>query len=396
MKVTANGSNHAQRPSVMHVGKFYRPHFGGIETHVEALCQELVKSMNVRVLVASDSRRSEECVIDGVNVSRVAQSMSVFGAPVCLSMPRRIRSGRPDLVHLHLPNPGGALAVLASGYRGRVIVSWHSDVIRQHSLAKLYNPIERILLKKSRAIVASSPNYIESSAVLSRFKDRCRVIPYGIDSLKYQNSDPAAVRAIREKYGPKIVLMVGRLVYYKGGEHAVRAMTKIDANLLIIGDGPLMQNLQRQARELGVADRIFFLGKVPGSISPYYQASDVFILPSIARSEAFGIVQLEAMACGKPVVNTDLASGVPYVSIDGETGITVPPSDVDALRHSINLLLADFNLRARYGAGARKRVETEFSRAAMLRRTRDLYDSVLAGGELLERAGHRQGLAAAT
>src|SRR5271154_4442190 len=373
MKITPNGSNHAQRPSVMHVGKFYRPHFGGIETHVEALCQELVKSMDVRVLVAGDSRRSQECVIDGVNVSRVAQSMSVFGAPVCLSMPRRIRSSRPDLVHLHLPNPGGALAVLASGYRGRVIVSWHSDVIRQHSLAKLYNPIERILLKKSRAIVASSPNYIESSAVLSRFKDRCRVIPYGIDSLKYQNSDPAAVRAIREKYGPKIVLMVGRLVYYKGGEHAVRAMTKIDANLLIIGDGPLMQNLQRQARELGVADRVFFLGKVQGSISPYYQASDVFILPSIARSEAFGIVQLEAMACGKPVVNTDLASGVPYVSIDGETGITIPPASPEALAAAVNSLLEDSAMRTAYGHAALRRVQNEFSLDLMVRRTLEVY-----------------------
>jgi glycosyltransferase involved in cell wall biosynthesis len=380
MKLSTNGSNHAQRPSVMHVGKFYRPHFGGIETHVEALCRELVKTMDVRVMVASDSIRGEECVIDGVRVSRAGQFVSVAGAPVCPSMAWTIRRDRPDIVHLHLPNPGAALAVLASGYKGPIVVSWHSDVIRQHWLAKLYSPVERILLKKSSAIVASSPNYIESSAELSRFPGRCHVIPYGIDSQKCQKSDPAEVRSIRERFGPRIVLMVGRLVYYKGAEYAVRAMTKIDANLLIIGDGPLKQNLERQARELGVADRVFFLGKVDGSISPWYQASDVFILPSIARSEAFGIVQLEAMACGKPVVNTDLASGVPYVSLDGETGITVPPSNPEALADAVNRLLDNPSLRAAYGQAAVRRVQNEFSLDLMVRRTLEVYSATGAEG----------------
>jgi glycosyltransferase involved in cell wall biosynthesis len=375
LKLSPNELNHARKPSVMHVGKFYRPHFGGIESHVEALCQELGKSMDVRVVVANDSRRGEECVIDGVPVARVGQSLNLAGAPVCPAMPLKIRQHRPDIVHLHLPNPGAALAVLASGYRGRLVVSWHSDVIRQHWLGKVYSPIQRILLKRCSAIVASSPNYIESSSELSRFKDRCHVIPYGIDSSKFQDSDPAAVHTIREKFGPKIVLMVGRLVYYKGAEYAVRAMTKIDANLLIIGDGPLKQVLQEQARALGVADRIFFLGKVDGSISPYYQASDVFILPSIARSEAFGIVQLEAMACGKPVVNTDLATGVPFVSIDGETGITIPPADPEALATAVNRLLHDSALRTAYGDAARRRVQNEFSLELMVRRMLEVYRS---------------------
>jgi len=199
------------------------------------------------------------------------------------------------------------------------------------------------------------------------------VIPYGIDSLKFQNPDPAAVSAIREKFGPKLVLMVGRLVYYKGVEHAVRAMTRIGANLLIIGEGPLNQSLQQQARELGVADRIFFLGKVDGSIVPYYHASDVFILPSIARSEAFGIVQLEAMACGRPVVNTQLASGVPFVSIDGETGITVPPGSPEALAAAVNRLLAEPALRNAYGRAALRRVRDQFSLELMVRRTLEVY-----------------------
>ncbi len=373
MKLSTIGQNDAEKPRVIHVGKFYRPQFGGIETHVEALCQELAKLMHVSVLVANDSRRREDSVIDGVHVSRAAQSMNIAGAPFCPAMAWRIRRDRPDIVHLHLPNPGAALAVLASGYRGRIIVTWHSDVVRQHWLAKIYSPIQRILLKRCSAIVASSQNYIESSKELSRFKNRCHVIPYGIDSAKFQDFDPAAIRSIREKFGPRIVLMVGRLVYYKGVEHAVRAMKMIGAHLLVIGDGPLKETLQRQAREVGVADRISFLGKVHGSITPYYQASDVFLLPSIARSEAFGIVQLEAMACGKPVVNTDIASGVPFVSVHGETGLTVPPGSPEAIASAVNRLLDDSALRTLYGHAAKRRVEDEFSLDQMVRRTIDVY-----------------------
>jgi glycosyltransferase involved in cell wall biosynthesis len=374
MKLSTNGSSHAPKLRVMHVGKFYRPHVGGIETHVEALCKELRRSMDVRVLVANTGPRGEDCLIDGVPVTRAASPMSIAGAPVCPGMVWQIRKSRPDIVHLHLPNPTGALALLLSGYRGRVVVTWHSDVIRQLALAKIFHPIQRILLRNCAAMIATSPNYIESSAELSRLKSRCRVIPYGIDSGEFRNSDPAAVAALREKFGPRILLTVGRLVYYKGVENVVRAMPRIDGKLLIIGDGPLKSSLEQQARELGVADRVVFLGEMQNrQIAPYYHASDLFILPSIARSEAFGIVQLEAMACGKPVVNTRLATGVPFVSIDGETGITVPPGSPEAIAGAVNLLFADPELRMAYGRAAIRRIQNEFNLELMVRRTIEVY-----------------------
>jgi len=149
---------------------------------------------------------------------------------------------------------------------------------------------------------------------------------------------------------------------------------------MIVGDGPLRNPLERLARELGVADRIEFLGEMqPREIVPYYHASDIFVLPSIARSEAFGIVQLEAMACAKPVVNTNLASGVPFASLDGVTGITVEPANADALVGAINRLLGDASLRAEYGEAAKRRVESEFTVAAMVERTRDLYEATMNG-----------------
>ncbi len=170
------------------------------------------------------------------------------------------------------------------------------------------------------------------------YRDRCNVIPHGIELDRFYEYDKAEVARIREKYGSRIVISVGRLIYYKGFEYLVQAMEQVDGRLLIIGDGPLRESLIQQAKARGISDRVVFLGEI-SDISPYYHAAEVFALASVARSEAFGIVQLEAMACSKPVVNTNLDSGVPFVSLHGETGLTVPPQDPDALAYAINLLL---------------------------------------------------------
>jgi glycosyltransferase involved in cell wall biosynthesis len=383
------------RINVLHVGKFYPPHLGGMETHLETLCRELRKTMNVRALVANDKRRDEDSIIDGVSVSRLAMHFSIAGAPVCTSMAWKLRRAAADIVHVHVPNPAGIVAVMASGYKGKLIVTWHSDVVRQRRLAQIFAPIQRRFLRASSAIVVTSPNYLQSSPDLASFRDRCHVIPFGIDGDHIRRVDPDAVKAIRDRYPGPLLLAVGRMVYYKGFEFLIRAMRDIKATLLLIGEGPLRHSLEQQARALGVSERVIFLGTL-SDIAAYYHACDVFVLPSVHRSEAFGIVQLEAMACGKPVVNTRVDSGVPFVSLDGVTGVTVPPRDVEALRHAINRLLANSDLRAHYGNAGRKRVDSEFSRGAMVLRTRDLYESMLAGSELHGRAAHHHAVAAAT
>jgi rhamnosyl/mannosyltransferase len=159
---------------------------------------------------------------------------------------------------------------------------------------------------------------------------------------------------------------VGRLIYYKGFEVAIEAMKQVDATLVIVGDGPLRASLEAQARTMGVEGRVVFAGEIHNrDLRPYYLAADVFVLASVARSEAFGIVQLEAMAARVPVVNTQLDSGVPFVSRHGESGLTVPPGDAGALAAAINQLLADPALRKQYGGRGRARVETDFSAQAM-------------------------------
>jgi glycosyltransferase involved in cell wall biosynthesis len=367
------------RPHIVHVGKYYPPHVGGIETHLHALCRELKHSMEVRVLVANDKRRDEHAIIEGVNVSRLAIQFSIAGAPVCTAMAWKLRKLAPDLVHVHLPNPAGVLAVLASGYKGKILATWHSDVVRQRRLAKIFAPIQRRFLKNCASIVVTSPNYLESSPELTEFKDRCRVIPYGIELNQFKHANLETVEAIRNKIGGRIILAVGRLVYYKGFEYLIRAMRQTNATLVIIGDGPLRRELENDAQRIGVAERVVFLGELqPPDIIPYYHACDVFVLPSVARSEAFGIVQLEAMACGKPVVNTQIDSGVPFVSLDGVTGITVPSECQEPLATAINHLLDHPHLRAEYGSAALKRVETEFSLEVMVNRTKELYLQVIS------------------
>jgi len=364
---------------VVHVGKFYPPHMGGIETHLQALCDELKSSVDVEVLVSSDGRHSSEESVRGIKVTRVGKVFELTTVPICPGMARKLRHTNADVVHLHLPNPMAIMAYLASGHPGRLVVTYHSDIIKQRILGGLFQPIARRALDRAAAIIATSAKYAETSHVLSQYRERCRVIPHGIPIEQFEHYDPAAVARIRAQYGPRLVLSVGRLIYYKGFEYLIAAMTRTRGRLVIIGDGPLKARLQAIANTYRVNERVVLVGGVE-DVVPYYHAADVFVLPSVARSEAFGLVQLEAMACGKPVVNTRLASGVPFVSVDGETGLTVPPAQPEALASAINLLMEDPSRRAKYGEAGRNRVRNEFTARTMAQRVLELYGHVTASG----------------
>lgn len=378
-----NESASARPLSVLHVGKFYPPYRGGIESHLHTLCRELTKLITVNVIVANEGHRLRESVIDGVRVRRLPRLFNLSGTPVCPTMVREIRNADADIIHLHLPNPLAALAYLASRHQGRLVITWHSDIVRQKTIGRMLGPLDDAILGRASALIASSPNYVDSSPILSRNRDRCRVIPFGIDADAFGPRDADTAAKIRTRYGPRIVLAVGRMVYYKGFEYLIRAMAGVRGHLLLVGEGPLLRKLERQAFDAGAMDRITFLGRVSQEeMIGYFHAADVFVMPSIARSEAFGIAQLEAMACGKPVVNTWLKSGVPFVSIDGETGVTVGPSDADALAAAINRLFDDPILRNRLGAAAARRAREEFSVEVMVDRTLELYREVMANGRI--------------
>ena len=361
-----------KRLRVLHVGKFYPPHRGGIESHTETLCRALAAEVDVEVLVAADGRETVRETVDGVPVTRIGTAATLASASINPGMARAIREARADVVHFHHPNPTAVLSYLASGRRGPLVVGYHSDIVRQRVLGTFFSPVLERFLRRADAVLAASPDYAQSSPVLRRHAERVRVVPYGIRAEEFETADPAEVARIRERHGPRMVLAVGRLVYYKGFDYLLRAMAAVDATLVVLGDGPLRPALQALAAELGIAERVHFGGSAP-RLAPWYHAADVFTLPAVARSEAFGIVQLEAMAAGTPVVNTRLDSGVPFVSRDGETGLTVPPQNPDALAGALNRLLDDAALRQKYGDAARQRVRRDFSAGRMAADTLAVY-----------------------
>ena len=371
---SARAATHSLR--VLQIGKYYPPYRGGMETHLHALCERLKEEMHVEVLVANDGKRTCEEVVDEIKVTRVATLTKIASAPFCPGMVTKIRQSNADIVHIHLPNPTAVLAFMASGHQGRLVFTYHSDIVKQRYLSYVFDPVLRASLNKAHAIIASTENYMMTSETLSRVLNRCHVIPFGIRVEDFHEPNHAEVARLRARYGERMVLGVGRLVYYKGFEYLVRAMAKIDAHLVIVGKGPLHAHLLQIAGELGIGDRVSILDEVE-DVSAYYHAASVFALPSIARSEAFGLVQLEAMACGKPVVNTDLDSGVKYVSLDKVTGLTVPPADATAMADAINLLLDNPQQAALYGQVGKQRVAEHFSLEVMTQRTIELYRQVM-------------------
>jgi glycosyltransferase involved in cell wall biosynthesis len=381
----ARGTDDTRTMRVLHIGKFYLPYRGGIESHLHALCRELTKSITVNVIVANETPRLMTSEINEVKIRRLPRLFNLSATPVCPTMPREIRRAAADIIHLHLPNPFAALAYLASGHAGRLVITWHSDIVRQKAVARMLGPLDDCLLRRASAIIATSPNYVDSSPILSRNRERCRVIPFGIDADALRPRDAELAGKIRQRYGARIILAVGRMVYYKGFEYLIRAMASVRGHLLLVGEGRLQAKLERVAFDAGARDRITFLGRVSQEeVLGYYNAADVFVMPSIARSEAFGIAQLEAMACGKPVINTRLRSGVPFVSPDGVTGTTVEPANSSELAAAINRLLDDPGLRDRYGAAAARRAREEFSIPTMVDRTLELYREVIANGRVLD------------
>ncbi len=367
-------------PRIVQVGKFYPPYRGGIETHLEALCEQVRHHFDVHVIASNHRRGRSQEVRNGIPITRLSTPFNITTAPVNPSLPAAIRALCPDLLHIHLPHPSGVLGVLASGYRGPLVVTYHSDVVRQRLMNAVFRPLLDALLRRAATIVVASPAYLESSVALASHRARCRVVPYGISPDRFEHADRVRVRQLRDRYGDRLVLAVGRLVYYKGFDVLVRAMRSVDGRLLVIGDGPLRAQLVEEAGAAGVAAKVVFLGEVENDAVPsFFHAADVFVLPSVARSEAFGIVQLEAMASGTPVVNTSLASGVPWVSQHLHTGLTVPPGDAEALAAAIERLLSDVPLRQRLGAAGRARVRAEFDVDVMGRRVMEIYDQALRG-----------------
>ncbi|MDD7556950.1 glycosyltransferase [Ruminococcus sp.] len=350
---------------ILQVNKFYPPHIGGIETVIQQVSQGLKDRAEVSVLVCQPKGRGVREVCDGVPVTRCSSWRTVASCPVSFSFFREFRrmAKEADVIECHLPFPLADLACLLSRTKKRVVIAWHSDVVKQKKLLALYKPILRAFLRRADAIIVATQGHIDGSAFLPPFRDKCVVIPYGIPTAEYLQAPAAPILTEKLRGKPlRKLLFVGRLVYYKGVDVLLRAFARTEGcALFLAGEGVLEPQLRQEAQTLGVADRVFFLGRLTDAqLRAAFRDCDFFVLPSVANSEAFGIVQLEAMVYGKPVINTALPTGVPLVSIHGETGLTVPPGDETALADAIRTLAEDDALREAYGAAAQRRVLEHF------------------------------------
>lgn len=365
---------------VLGVGKFYPPeYFGGLESAVVALHAELLRrGVAVTCVVSAVRGAGGVSDVDGVRVVRARSLGTLFSQPLAPGFPAAVRREAGDVVHLHHPNPLGDLAAL--GDRDRpLVVTQHSDVVRQRALWPLYGPLVRRAFARARRIVVASEQYVGASRELAGFEQKVRVIPYGIDGSRFEPRPETAARTneLRAAWGAgdrPVVLAVGRLVGYKGFDVLLKAVEGLDAVVVVVGSGPLEPALRQLAGK-----NVVFAGRVGDELLPAcYHACDLFCLPSITIAEAFGVVLLEAMASGKPLVTTALPTGVSAVNRNGETGLVVAPGDAAALRDALRTLLSDPARRSAMGRRAREVFAREYSRALMGERYLAVYREALA------------------
>jgi rhamnosyl/mannosyltransferase len=395
---------------VCHLAKYYPPAAGGMETHMRTLAhaqarlgaQVWVVCVNHQDTAGRDVTWQKlgrtpamEEFDDPVRVTRLRRLGALARLDICPALPglvAALRRAAVDVIHLHVPNPLMLLALAAAPVRLPLVVTYHSDVVRQKTLSLALRPFEHVVLRRASQIICTSPLYPAGSVVLRRHTGKLRVVPFGIDLDPYlcpSVNARAHAEQLRAQYGAPLWLTVGRLVYYKGLDTALRALAAVPGRLLVIGEGPLEAPLRRLAADLGIADRVVWRGRVrEEELVGAYHAATALWFPSNARSEAFGLVQVEAMASGLPVLNTAIPhSGVPWVSRDGETGLTVPVGDAQALAAAARLLLSDPTLRQRLGANARERAAKEFGHLTMAGQSLDLYRQAITGPEPLPSLG---------
>lgn len=387
---------------ILHIYKDYPPILGGIENHVKLLAEgQAGRGHDVTALVTNPTRLQTTVLREhGVRVIRAARLATVASTPLSLALPWQLLHQQPDVVHLHYPYPVGEVCQWLLRRGRATVLSYHADIVRQASILRFYKPVLRRVLRRADVIVIGSPP-MRGGVFLGEHQAKLHLIPYGIPLARFR-AEPAETDVARlrgqvnaafarghgdatasedaDSAAPHLptLLFVGRLRYYKGLDWLIRALPQIPARLMVAGIGSMAAEWQALAAEGGVADRIAWLGEVSDADLPtLYHLADLFVLPASHPSEAFGLVQVEAMAAGLPVVCTELGTGTSYVNRDGVTGRVVAPRDAAALANAISDLLAHPARRAEMAKAAQARVTAEFDQDVMVERMLGLYGDVM-------------------
>ncbi|MCI9161843.1 MAG: glycosyltransferase [Lachnospiraceae bacterium] len=370
---------------VLQLGKQYYPHIGGVEATMQQIAEGIQGEVDSYVLASQGRGAAYEKTINGVPVY-FAKSLGIIASlPISWDLVRYLKKHceEYDVIHLHMPFPLGDLACFLSGYKGKLVLYWHSDVVRQKKAMLFYKPLMKWTLKRADAIAIATQGNIDGSPYVKPFEEKCVRIPFGLRKAWEEKSDKYWERRTEREDSTLRLLFIGRLVYYKGCSILMAAMRELkkelgakmdQIELAIVGTGVLEEEMKAQAAREGLGNVIRFLGKASDEeMEKELERCDVLVFPSVANSEAFGLVQLEAMSYGKPVINTSLPTGVPWVSLDKETGLTVPPEDAESLFRAILWMKDHPEERKEMGIRARRRVKEKFSQEQMLGQILELY-----------------------
>ncbi|MCA4822986.1 MAG: glycosyltransferase family 4 protein [Serratia rubidaea] len=367
---------------VLHFYKTYYPDsFGGIEQVIYQLAEGGVeKGVSTEVLSVTPSDKDSCEVISRHVAHKVRQDFSIASNPFSFRVIKKFRelSEQVDIIHYHFPWPYMDIVHFLSGVKKPTVVSYHSDIIRQKKLLHIYKPLMHLFLKKVDCIVATSPNYVATSDVLDIFKDKVTVIPIGLDKATYPIPEQSRLDKWQQKIGQPFFLFIGTLRYYKGLHILLEAATGAPYPIVIVGAGPIENELREQAQQLGLKN-VHFLGALPDEDkTALLMLSYGIVFPSHLRSEAFGISLLEGAMYRKPMISSEIGTGTTFINIDNQTGLVIPPSNPSALRKAMDKLWSEPKLAEEFGNKAYERYEAKFTSRQMVGAYAEIYTRLLS------------------
>lgn len=366
---------------ILHVFKTYLPEtVGGIEQVIYQICQSgIAHGIESHVLTLSAIPEPRDLMLADHHVHRAKLDLQLASTGFSYSVLGRLKAlaAEADVVNYHFPWPYMDVLHFAARIKKPTVVTYHSDIIRQKHLLKLYRPLMNCFLSSADRIVAASPNYLATSDVLTQYRDKTTVIPYGLNKAAYPVPSAECSAQWRQRFGERFFLFVGVMRYYKGLHILLEALQGTQYPVVIVGAGPLELELRAQAQALGL-DHVHFVGRVGDEDKvALLKLCSAIVFPSHLRSEAFGISLLEGAMYGKPMISSEIGTGTSYINIHNQTGLVVPPSDPRAFREAMRTLWENPALAEQMGQQAERRYEQLFTAERMGQQTAALYRGLL-------------------
>lgn len=366
---------------VLHFYKTYYPDsFGGIEQVIFQLCEggthrgidSTVLSLSPRGSIVNQKIGSHTVYCSPINFEAASTPFSFQAIKDFKKLAQQA-----DIIHYHFPFPFMDMVHFISGINKPTVVSYHSDIVKQKNILKIYTPLMNLFLGSVSRIVAASPNYVATSATLKKFSRKVTVIPYGLDEDSYPTPLSERIDFWKNKFGTRFFLFIGAFRYYKGLHILIEAAKNSSYPIVIVGAGPIESELKKQAEKLDIQN-IYFLGAVSDEDkASLLSLCYAVVFPSHLRSEAFGITLLEGAMYGKPLISSEIGTGTTFINIDQQTGLVVPPSDPVALRTAMDQLWDDIELSEKFGRNARNRYLENFTSEKMVSSYIDLYNEII-------------------